>query len=1325
MTKILGPDPLPGPATTRDTWESIGPDHQLVWIGSNQTLFWNRVSGEYSVFEYRWRGVPVEGDPYKPDATSKGTWDDANRKATQPKRGIVGGKLLHLGNQLLLHWVPSSPTASHFKLWRLQPKSPTDPVLALLSEGDWGSIGLLNRLVYLGGDLVLDWKPDGPGDEGRRSSFYNVWKLNRAATGKQDPLPTFVANGKWSTIGHDHEVIYLQKDRMLVWERARKVHPEEAEKKATSRYRVFRVDRTVKNFSQLLPDPVLADGLWYTIFEAPGEAHRLGPIGDAEQRMIDLVASPQASGRKVRIWPIHNDIPELTGVSGVTLRRTGNLVLLKVIPRKLMAARTGIENATVGPTLEELGDELRLSPQRTFQDLLAFADNGPGVKVIYQREFETAAYPGFADATRRLAKKGRGFDSSGRYGYVSTNQFRQWRVDPNLPLLFSLSPSFLTEVMTAGAKKQQVELRLKMAQPHFDALKQKIEALELALVPLHLHSESLASSLEPAYEDLGTLTALDILLGLMVARPKAGSKFDAAKVTQLRALVQTLIVEHERHTIIDPKHLQKQKTDRDAAASKVLGLLEDPGMLDDLQIFTDNVELTKTSLERLVLDTLRNAYELLLLSNLGDKVLDGHVHPAFLKAASLLELTGLPGSGNAEFDKALTEDIPPPAQRSALSILVSRTAPIPTAFGSIPGPTSVAVVIFHMAAPALARRIPTTLGVNRLGGLALRALCWCGNFDALQRADALTVVAKGDLALTRKINWTKGFQAGPYATGAIGLLNAITLFAAITSDEEDTRKKVVNIMNSAAGLGSASLQFSQTFIRAMNVSRAATVTNFAGRALGTVAGFITAGLGAVQAMEEKQTGDELGFWLAAVGAGAAYATAAGFLIGGGMAGATGLGAPAGAVLMSIGLVIGLGAGLLQVWRDIFTNATHSVVEAMVAQYGRSSDDLIRPGDPIKRGYGAYAFAHDKPGAADLKKAFEAVRAAHFPGITGFMPFISPDPLPGDPETNPARPGVKDGGIEMLYDAGFDLDGIKLIVDLDHSSVVLTHLLERRDWPLRRTKQKGAPPPEKKTTAEFVPIVPAETKAALALLPDTTRQAFGFAPAATSTTQGFVTAKTSDFEPFKDTPQFKDFLDVTSNVRLRNVPDYIEKTTTALGELYLTPTGRALLQALKATGRTIKIDRKDLPAGDVPNTCQDYDAARAFGAFVDGAGSAWKITPRGGSDCTVLWAANRDTMGTGESWRHVPAPILLGHELIHALHAARGDMLDEDSDEDPGHPGKQQELEELITVGLGRYRRAICENDLRREWYDAHPHYRDWKGYPIDQHGRLPQRPKYS
>ncbi|MGE0707013.1 MAG: hypothetical protein AB7N76_02520 [Planctomycetota bacterium] len=1041
MTHIVGSDPLPGPETTDDVWESTGPGQRVVWIGSNQTLFWTPATGAYQVWEYRWTGVPVKSDPYLETPTSQGSWNDAQRKASQQDRNVVQGELLYLGNHQLLHWVPDPGGGSRYRLWRLDPKSRTDPITQLLAEGRFQKLGSPGqRLLYIGGDRVLGWIPKGSGDFAQTHSFYELFKLNRAARGAADPL-AFLANGDFGSIGAAHDLIYLGKDRMLVWERARKVHPEEPNKKATSRYRAFRVDRKVTGFSAegaLLPNPVLAEGLWYSIFETPEEPHRLIPIGDGDKlRMIDLVGAAAAAKRRVRIWPINNDIPEITGVPGVTLVRRGNGLRVSVLPRKLMAARNnGVENATAGPTVEQLADELRLSPEQTFRELLGFPENVKTVLRLYADQFPEAAKPNHGQASRQLARKGRGAVANSRYGYISENQFRAWPIDPNLTIELSLSKAFQTEVLTAGAKKQQVELRLKMAQPHFDALKQKVEALERALVPLNLAADGLAIALERSYKDLGLLNALDALLGFMADRPKAGASFDKGKVEGLKGLVKELISQHQQHTIVDPKHLQDRKQARDQAATKVLGLLEDADFLTDLTVFAENVDLTKTSLERLVLDTIRNTYQLLLVSNHSDHVLADHVMPAIQAAAAKVKLKDLPSSGNPKFDEVLGEDLPVPAKVSALSILASRTAPAGTAVGNLPGPPTMAVVIFHMAAPALARTIATVPGLNRFGGISLRALCWCGNFEKLQRLDAMNVVAKRDLALTRKLDWSGKFTAGPAATAALGLLNLVAVLAILDSDEGLTKKNVVALISSGGNVGAASVQFAQAFIRALNVGRLGTAANFAGKTLGVVAGFAAAGLGAVQAMEERQSGDDLGFWLAAAGASGAYVTASAFLVAGSLSSAT----PAGVVLITIGLVIGLGAGILQVWRDIFTNATHTVVEAMVSQYERND--------------GSYSFASDKPGAGPLKAAFEAVKKAHHPGLTGFMPVVDPDPRPDDPKTNLKKPTLQDGGIELLYDAGFEREAIQLIVDDTKTTNVLKRLLDRRDYPLRRNKQGG-------------------------------------------------------------------------------------------------------------------------------------------------------------------------------------------------------------------------------------------------------------------------------
>lgn len=254
---------------------------------------------------------------------------------------------------------------------------------------------------------------------------------------------------------------------------------------------------------------------------------------------------------------------------------------------------------------------------------------------------------------------------------------------------------------------------------------------------------------------------------------------------------------------------------------------------------------------------------------------------------------------------------------------------------------------------------------------------------------------------------------------------------------------------------------------------------------------------------------------------------------------------------------------------------------------------------------------------------------------------------------------------------------------------------------------------------FVPIAPAAVVKAVALLPTAAPQASALFAKSDKTTKDATT--------FEDVPIFREFVKVTKNLRLTNNLQYIEQVTAALLALYLTSTGKRLLVELDATGKLVKIDRKDFQIGETDaNTCQDYDSKTALGHFEDETPKVWSIIAAAGSGSLIKWDPKRNRIHPTESWGHVPPPILLGHELIHALHAAKGEMLDDDETrEDPGHEGKQNQVEELITVGIKQYETAICENALRREWYAAHPAYRDLADYPQGPDGRLPQRPRYS
>jgi hypothetical protein len=155
----------------------------------------------------------------------------------------------------------------------------------------------------------------------------------------------------------------------------------------------------------------------------------------------------------------------------------------------------------------------------------------------------------------------------------------------------------------------------------------------------------------------------------------------------------------------------------------------------------------------------------------------------------------------------------------------------------------------------------------------------------------------------------------------------------------------------------------------------------------------------------------------------------------------------------------------------------------------------------------------------------------------------------------------------------------------------------------------------------------------------------------------------------------------------------EKTQAALKEIAATPSGAAMLAALKDSGKTVTI--KETGGG---NACEGFTGAALM---KDG-------KPGTGSNSTVLFNPDRKTIGS-EKWETRPPAIGLGHELAHATHAARGEVdlakVDNDSKPDPSDPKKMaKELaEEVRTAGVPPYdKEPYSENKLRDEWTPKQP-----------------------
>lgn len=189
-------DPFPS-AHAHGRWGSIGVGHTLLWLGGEHLLDWEPASGAFRLWWFD-RSATGEADVL-PSLVSRGQW------------GSIGAtkSLVYLGHDQVLDWEPST---GRFRIWHFDRQAGEgDPLPGgPLSEGEWSSIRTGHELIACAGH-VLDFVP-GAGN-------YRVWLHDPSARGQGgDPFPVEVAAGNWSSIRHGHRLIYLGGDRVLDWE---------------------------------------------------------------------------------------------------------------------------------------------------------------------------------------------------------------------------------------------------------------------------------------------------------------------------------------------------------------------------------------------------------------------------------------------------------------------------------------------------------------------------------------------------------------------------------------------------------------------------------------------------------------------------------------------------------------------------------------------------------------------------------------------------------------------------------------------------------------------------------------------------------------------------------------------------------------------------------------------------------------------------------------------------------------------------------------------------------------------------------------------------
>ncbi len=118
--------------------------------------------------------------------------------------------------------------------------------------------------------------------------------------------------------------------------------------------------------------------------------------------------------------------------------------------------------------------------------------------------------------------------------------------------------------------------------------------------------------------------------------------------------------------------------------------------------------------------------------------------------------------------------------------------------------------------------------------------------------------------------------------------------------------------------------------------------------------------------------------------------------------------------------------------------------------------------------------------------------------------------------------------------------------------------------------------------------------------------------------------------------------------------------TALGQLYSTPTGQAIIAGIAAANHTVTIQ-----VGTSGSFCQPH--------------SSDNRVPGKGTDSTVTWDPHQTLDGLDPANPH-SSTVVLGHEMTHAYHNANGTDSNGPNDTFPGQAGSSGRGEERSTVG---------------------------------------------
>lgn len=194
-------DPYQPAPRTSGTFLTIGRGHRLVWLASQLGL-WDKGSVLDWVPDSGGRIFQLDrsiksGDPM-PEVLN------VSQFKIPPER-----ELIYLDHERVLDW---DRTTGDLIVWEYdRSATTTDPLPTLLNTTSFPNVLEDHQVVYLGGDLLLIWN--------ETSGDVEVWRYDRTLLGDVDPFPDLEMSDSWAgEIEPGRKILYLGGDRVLDWD---------------------------------------------------------------------------------------------------------------------------------------------------------------------------------------------------------------------------------------------------------------------------------------------------------------------------------------------------------------------------------------------------------------------------------------------------------------------------------------------------------------------------------------------------------------------------------------------------------------------------------------------------------------------------------------------------------------------------------------------------------------------------------------------------------------------------------------------------------------------------------------------------------------------------------------------------------------------------------------------------------------------------------------------------------------------------------------------------------------------------------------------------